>query len=1145
VSSDTRSKSPDADPNDPDATRQAEPSTVPPIALDDDFDPEGEEATVMARIPDELIAGSLRKEPTAGLRQTFGRDPAPARQAIPTDAEGDALLDMIFDDSHAAAPPPAKPAATPPALPVRPAPPPAPRAAPPPPPRAATPPPAPAAPAMDNNVDEPLSRGDEIDAGALLDDAEPDAAPAEALRVHEAEAEAAAAETTFDKEAPTMDLDPGELAREAERAESAAVDESAEPAEADESAEPAEADESAPLDEPRAAAIPSRAPPAAAFEREEDASVLLLRTQQRDAWMARAEWLREEANALDDKAAQARGLLVVSELLAMSGEEAAAKSTAEEARALAPTQPLAHRQLRGLLSRESEWSAVLEVLDAEARAIPTPAARCHDALLAAEISRICLGDEEGAKKRLDQAMRYAPTDPRAHVRRFCEALGAPEPDAGMPSAASKVRFPEGAELGPLAEASAQVLAHRGQGKAGRPIGSSYEALLRVRSSIAADDHGAAVTGLEGLVRSERIAGGAGWLAAALAAPRKETRARSVEALRGVLDGSHPAAARRALAARAIELGDADAARAATSTAGSAAFSEADRIVLAALTDGSRSDIESSLDSVFNDAELAPIAAAASAAVGDIASPDRIPYPVGSMQSRTAESLGRTLASSESTGALSGAVASFADATSDGSLARALSLEIDLDLGNGGRVARAISAMREEGEGARERGLAGALIAEVAGEIDRAKAEYERLRSLDLADTATSRAAASHADEDGAARILAEHAQALEPSTAAAVLLAEAAAREAQTGDDSEADILQRRAIEIDPSLPFARHLGERAARARDDRAALLEWIRARREASEDPLEQAYDLVREALLVAEGDSTAAAPLLEQALKARPSDIGLRELFERLAPEPPPDRAAWRAERAAEAPPAEAARLALEAALELERAGDLESAARCAQQALKAGEDLLAADPRQPRRARGPRHGRPRRGPPPARPREQRSPRKAGDLRAHGRARRARPRRRRERLALAPRRPRRDAGSPAHPPPRGLVPRQRRPRRRARAHRLRDRPRPRGPRGRRPRHALRAPAPARRHLGRHPRARRDRLQERASRHLGVPADGRARPRQGRALARPRGDRQLIERTQRPSEAATLSLRAAQSALAANRLDDGRPSSATPSS
>ncbi len=68
----------------------------------------------MARIPDELIAESQRAEEGGGLKQMFSREggknappplpPAPARPpghaSSPNETEGDALLDMLFDDAR-------------------------------------------------------------------------------------------------------------------------------------------------------------------------------------------------------------------------------------------------------------------------------------------------------------------------------------------------------------------------------------------------------------------------------------------------------------------------------------------------------------------------------------------------------------------------------------------------------------------------------------------------------------------------------------------------------------------------------------------------------------------------------------------------------------------------------------------------------------------------------------------------------------------------------------------------------------------------------------------------------------------------------------------------------------------------------------
>lgn len=900
-SSDSQHEGSEGHPVDPEATRPAQPATVPPPADLDMDDSESEEATVMARIPDELLAESLRQRDgttKGGLRQMFAREATSSRPSRPSEPEGDALLDMLFEDARdertlevasARAPSPepeevVEIATATPAPAVRT------RAIPPPPPR------------------RPV----------------PEAEPRVPLATSDRENDASPVAGTAKNEAP-RDRDPAHLAGRT-------------PSQPPPSTEVASSEPSRSI-----VPIPSRRPPRGAFLREEDASALLLRAQQRDAWVARAEWLRAEASALADFNRRARALLVVSELYAMAGEEAIARAVADEAREIAPSLPLPHRQARGLLAREGDWAGVLEVLETESKSIPTPEARCHSALFGAEIARIIQSDDEGAKKRLDQAQRVVPEDPRAHVQRLAEALAAADPEDGAPSPLTKVRIPDAPQLAPLAEAMRQVAAHRGLASTTeQAAGSSYASLLNVRAAIAAGDHAGTVSGIEGLARAESLAGGAGWLAAVLAAPIKETRARSIEALRGVLDGSHASAARRALAARAIELGDADAARAAMESTSSDAFSPADRIALVALTGGQRADVDPWLDTLLGDPELAPIASAASAALGDPASASRVVFPAGGLRARTASTLGRAMAATGAgaAGLLRAAVLAFVDAAPEHGTARALALELDVDEGNGGKVARAVASFREDADGERERALAGALIAEVSGEIERAKAEYDHARTLDLASEAAVRASAAHVDGAAAARLLALHAQALEGGSRAAILLGEAALRLADAGDEAESGGLLRRAAELDPTLPFAFNLGERAARAGADRNDVVEWVRTRREASSDPLEQAYDLVREALILAEGEAGAAVPLLEQALRARPKDAALRDLYERLAPEPLADRAAWREERAAEAPPAEAARLALEAALELERTGDLEGAARCARLAIAAGENQLA-------------------------------------------------------------------------------------------------------------------------------------------------------------------------------------------------------------
>ena len=57
----------------------------------------GASAQVMASSVTAPLERQLGQMP--GLKQMFSRDPEPVRHALPTPAEGDALLDMLFDDA--------------------------------------------------------------------------------------------------------------------------------------------------------------------------------------------------------------------------------------------------------------------------------------------------------------------------------------------------------------------------------------------------------------------------------------------------------------------------------------------------------------------------------------------------------------------------------------------------------------------------------------------------------------------------------------------------------------------------------------------------------------------------------------------------------------------------------------------------------------------------------------------------------------------------------------------------------------------------------------------------------------------------------------------------------------------------------------
>ncbi len=910
----------------------------------------------MAHIPDELIAESQRAEESkGGLKQMFSREGAHAPPARPAEPEGDALLDMLFDDARddgkSAAAPPVDDGGKAPKPPVAPKIP-KPTASVPPPRAAHAIPPLPA-------TDDAELASDTIDVSAGSDELFSTAPGGE----DETPAEPPHGRAAQSSDAETTDVNPAALDAAAATAEPAPLPAVAEI--------PPVADRDGSVAPPRAAALPSRMPPPVAFEREEDASALLLRQQQRDAWVARAEWLRAEAESHQDTGARARGLLLVSELYAMAGEEGTARTVAEEVQRLAPSSPLAHRQVRGLVTRDGDWAAVLDVLDTETRAAATPEARCHGALFGAEIARLCLSDDEGAKKRVDQALRVLPGDPRAHVQRFCEALATPDPDDGTPPAVTKVQIPNLPELAPLPEAAQQVLAHRGLTPAttlgkhppqvrpqvgggapsARPSGSTYEALLRVRAAASAADHTGVVAGLSALGRAPSLTGGAEWLAGVLGAVRKETRARSVEAFRAVATGTHggwrcapwrPAPSSSAIPPRPARppsplatLEEAPT-RSAPPIASRWRRSPYPRARERRPPGATRSSPGSTRSSAIRSWPPSPrrraprSAATASPRCTPSAAPARAPRPPSAAPSGPRATPPASAAPSPATPTARPTPAwpapspwSWTSPTAPAAGSRAPSPA-------GARTPSSSASARWPAPSSprpRARSSARATSSRTCAASTPPARPRRARRSPTPTPTRPPRSWPSTRRRSRAA---------------AAPRCSSSRRRSAspRRGTPSRATPSSAAPPRPIPSCRWPTHLGERAARQRGDREALIEWIRARRDGSPDPAEQAHDLVREALLLADSDAAAAAPLLEAALRARPTDVALREIYERLAPEPPADRASWRAERAAEATGVEAARLWLDAALELERTGDLEGAARAAQQAIAAGESLLA-------------------------------------------------------------------------------------------------------------------------------------------------------------------------------------------------------------
>jgi len=668
---------------------------------------------------------------------------------------------------------------------------------------------------------------------------------------------------------------------------------------------------------------------------EKDAVSLLEDPEELAAWHARALFIEEEARSSLDRNAKARGLLIASELYALIADEARAHALALEARDLAPTHPLANRQARAGHVRAGDWNGVTQALQGESRSALTPAARVHDAFFASEIARVALGDKELAGKRLEHATRAATTDVRAYLNRLAGAIGDGE-------ALPKIRWPDAEEMKPLIDACATLQRWRGADDKDAPLTNPVDALIRARGALAARDPAGTLRALDALGEMAGLSQAAGWLGAAISLAYPSDVGASVARLAKLAEGELPKVAQHALVAESLRQGDGPTAVAALERASDEIFSPADRAIIGALSGADAGTLAKWLTPLDGDARWASLAAAIRAALGEAYGGATEPENV----SAEATEIDGTLRLARQLGAKSApeALARTLQLLREGpaaAVAGVLATELDIQTGRIETVAEWLSKTNRDApdEAQRDHALLAGLLFELSRQPARARELYETARLADAKSEAAARAELAVSPEEERARLLVNHALGLEDARAGALLLLEAA--HGDGGGDAESYTrLLKQAHERAPALPFAAWLAERRARARGEFDVIVEWLRERQKACDDPAEQAYDFVREALLIADSNLESAKELLEQASRARPSDLALRELYERLAPEPPADKATFWAERAAAAEGAERARLALFAALEFERNGDFEHAAELAHLAYSAEDSALA-------------------------------------------------------------------------------------------------------------------------------------------------------------------------------------------------------------
>ena len=654
----------------------------------------------------------------------------------------------------------------------------------------------------------------------------------------------------------------------------------------------------------------------------------------------RAAWLEEEARALADGVARGRGLLACSELLATVGERVRAEALAYEARELAPSIALAHRQSRALMAAPLDAEVLREALDVEIRMTPAGPARAHSMLLAADAAAAD-GDDDDASKRLDQAARMLPADARVAVGRAARALARRDP-----ASASSLRFADTPELAPIAEALRACLRLRGHGPAaaGAARTSPNEILLRARQALDSGDLSAAAAFVAELASIPELARGALWLAAALGAARGEGRARASTWLRELVDGGEEEAC-RPLAARALETSDVTLMGQTLERPGP--LQPAERLVLATLF-GLRTAADEHLRTTATLGGLEPLVSAAAAlAMPEAGDPDRAAiaqsrtrHTAGSPESRALVGLGRLLGASAAPQAIEAALEALGPART--SAARAVAMEMAARAGRVSDVSEALEAW-SAGRGTPEDqaigALAAAIVAERAGDRPRALQGYKAVRAADGTSEVALRAIASLEQVDLVAEMNALADELGDGIRGAVARLEAITLGERVLPEPTQAHLLDS-AHKAAPELPIAGFLAERIARRSGDVEEVLRWIRDRRAHAIDPTDSALDSVREALLVAERDPALATQRLREAHLGRPGDVALREFFERMSPQSPEDRASWREGRAAEATGDARVLLLLEAARENERSGDEDGALRCAE-AAAAGNSSLGA------------------------------------------------------------------------------------------------------------------------------------------------------------------------------------------------------------
>jgi hypothetical protein len=644
----------------------------------------------------------------------------------------------------------------------------------------------------------------------------------------------------------------------------------------------------------------------------------------REAWKTRAESIASAAREEPDKTARTRGFVIASELAAIAGDAARALELADEAWAASPNDLLAVRQLRQLLAAEGRWDDAAPLLEGEAKSNAAASVRVHSALLAADAARMARAAPEEAAELWSLAIQADDSDVRAYVSR---AIASP-PGADVGALES---MPERPSTQALVDAL-RARAEGGEPKDDVALADVRDALEKIVADGGVTSLAEAPTldrALDQLSKSGPLSGAARWLGIALASNHASTRAQAIARLGAVPAGKETRQARLALAI------DARDAPGAIASAASREDSDALAATLLAVAFEALSGDATTLRAYaakIADAADVPGAATIARAVA-LASGDTPPQALGVMFGiEHAARLARALHD--------GTTIDRDDADAGTIVPRGLALADDL---RAGRAREALDSLREmvsSGDVSTEAATLARVVAAVSdGREDEAIDALRAALAIEPTSGAIAEALAA-LDVRGSADLLLDSARAIDDERRASTIAVTVALSAYRADDFTLVARAASVANERTENHPVGALLADLCARRAGEIEPIVESLRARQAAANDPIDKAELLVREALLLASHDPATALERALEAMQQALVDASVRALHEAISGEKTGSRADVRAGAAARLQGPARARAWLMAAREAELANDVQGAETLADEAVDAGAGTAA-------------------------------------------------------------------------------------------------------------------------------------------------------------------------------------------------------------